>query len=78
MKPRPHDNKGAARLRELFPKRGDVTTFADSLGVHPSVVNRWRSGDRAPDSTNRNLLQEKLGIDWKLWDVALPKRRTAA
>jgi hypothetical protein len=78
VKPRPQDNKGAARLRELFPGRGETVKIAKLCGVALSVANRWRSGERAPSTDNREVLQEKLKIDWRDWDRAVGKRPRAA
>jgi len=70
VKPRTGDNRGAQRLRELFPERS-AKRLADQVRVDQSVAGRWRSGDRSPEPKNRAKLEELFGIGWRLWDMPI-------
>lgn len=64
------DNRGAERLRELFPReKGGQTAVTKATGVAQGVVSRWFSADRKPDPTQRAKLEDLYGIGWRLWDV---------
>jgi hypothetical protein len=78
-----HFSEGSRRLWLLLEERGwhQGNLAADVLaarspgapvrtGVTTSVVNRWLYGDRAPDRASALLLQERYGLDPKLWDQA--------
>jgi len=79
-----HFSEGSRRLWLLLKERGwDQTDLAadvlaarsqadPSIPKRPStsVVNRWLYGDRAPDRASSLLLQERYGLDPKLWDQA--------
>jgi len=77
VKPRTGDNRGAQRLRELFPERS-AKRLADQVGVDQSVAGRWRSGDRSPEPKNRAKLEELYGIGWRLWDIRLKEEEPAS
>jgi transcriptional regulator with XRE-family HTH domain len=62
------DNEGARELRRLYPARGGSAEVARLLDADPSAVSRWFSGERAPDTKMRAALEEKLGVDWRLFD----------
>jgi transcriptional regulator with XRE-family HTH domain len=62
------DNEGARELRRLYPARGGSAEVARLLDADPSAVSRWFSGERAPDTKMRAALEERLGVDWRLFD----------
>lgn len=62
------DNEGARELRRLYPDEGGKAEVARLVNADPSAVSRWFSGERAPDPRMRAALEERTGIDWKLFD----------
>lgn len=67
-KAKKRDNAGARELRRLYPARGGSAEVARLCDADPSAVSRWFSGERAPDPKMRAVLQERTGIDWRLFD----------
>ena len=65
------DNRGAARIRQLFPDHGDQIKVTRATGVKQGVVSRWFSGRRKPDPKQRAKLEDLYGIGWRLWDEDL-------
>jgi transcriptional regulator with XRE-family HTH domain len=55
-------------LAPLVAERGKKVELARSLKVDQSMVTRWVSGERTPPAGSRLELQERFGIDWRLWD----------
>jgi len=64
-------NRGAEELKRALAERGDASRLAEELETDLSVVSRWLNGHRAPDPRFRALLQDRYGIDWRLWDEAI-------
>jgi transcriptional regulator with XRE-family HTH domain len=61
-------NRGAVALLELMGVRGSRAELADALKVDRSVLTRWLQGMPRPSAGPRLAIQERFGIDWKLWD----------
>lgn len=55
-------------MREKYPERGGIKVVAELVEADPSAVSRWFSGERKPDSKMRALLEDKTGINWRLFD----------
>lgn len=73
------DNEGAKALRERYPNRGAIAEVAKLCDADPSAVSRWFSGERKPDTKMRALLEDKAGIDWRLFDQDIePAKEPAA
>jgi transcriptional regulator with XRE-family HTH domain len=62
------DNEGARALREKYPDRGGIAEVAKLCAANASAVSRWFSGERKPDSPMRARIEDKTGIDWRLFD----------
>lgn len=60
--------KGTRALQAVIKERGQQASLAAELGVEPPTFSRWLSGERQPSTTYRAMLEERLGIDWRLWD----------
>lgn len=58
-----------AQLAERYAERGKKAELARGLGVRQELVSRWANGERKPSPSMRATLEQKLGIDWKLWEV---------
>lgn len=69
------DNEGARELRRRYPERGGTAEVARLVDADPSAVSRWFSGERAPDTKMRAVIEEKLGIDWRLFDHEVDDER---
>jgi hypothetical protein len=65
------DNEGARALREKYPGDGGIAAAARDLEAAPSVVCRWYWGDRKPNSEMRARIQDRLHIDWRLFDAGI-------
>lgn len=61
-------NQGAIALTPLLKDRGKRAELADSIGADRGTLTRWLSGALKPGAGYRMALQERLGIDWRLWD----------
>lgn len=59
------DNRGAESLRALGKTQAEI---ASAIGTGQSVVCRWVSGERKPDTKYRLALQELYQIGWRQWD----------
>lgn len=57
-------------------KRGAPAAFAKKINTDPSVVSRWLSATRKPTAHFRDLIEDELGIDRRLWEK--PPRKGAA
>lgn len=62
------DNEGARELRSRFPHRGGIAEVAKLCDCDSSIVSRWFSGERKPDTKMRAALEDKVGIHWRLFD----------
>lgn len=60
--------KGSAALAAILDGRGKQNQLATELQTKPPVIMRWRTGESKPDSENRAVLEDKLGIPWRSWD----------
>lgn len=62
-------NEGARLLSEKL-AHGDTQELAKRIGVDPSVVSRWASGQRKPRPDHRAKLEDdpEIQIPWRLWD----------
>lgn len=57
------------RLREAISGRGDSKKLALELGVDPSLVTRWTTGERKPNTRQRVYICKKFGIQILDWDI---------
>jgi transcriptional regulator with XRE-family HTH domain len=69
---------GSQRLSALVSNHGDVEALAEKLGVAGYVVSKWLHGKRKPTAGMREVIQDKLGIDWRLWEQPPRKNGRAA
>lgn len=69
-------SEAARQMRRRFAKRGAAAAFARRNRIDPGVVSRWASGQRKPTAEYRDLIEEDLGINRRLW--TRPPRRSAA
>lgn len=54
----------------LAKQRGAAADLARDLDVDPSLVTRWGTGDRKPNTRQRVLLEDRFGIPLLSWDEA--------
>lgn len=57
------------KLSKKYAERGDKAALARELGVRQELVSRWANGERKPSPSMRATLEQKLRINWKLWEV---------
>lgn len=61
-------NRGALAIQEKLKERGKRAELAAELGIDPGMVSRWVGGQRRPEVEYRAKLEDKYGINWRLWD----------
>lgn len=71
-----YPSEGQRVLRKRLAKRGKAAELARKIGVDPGVVSHWKAATRKPSSSYRDVLQDELGINRRLWDA--PPRKGAA
>lgn len=68
MSKRPARNRGVEALKRLMKEYSfSQADVARSLVVRPSVVSRYLSGDRTPDTARAAKMQALYGISVGLW-----------
>jgi hypothetical protein len=66
-------NRGAQRLLELYPNRGDLTRIAGERGIDQGYLSRIARDERRPGTATRRLFwegPERIPMHW--WDEAVP------
>ncbi|HET9934055.1 MAG TPA: helix-turn-helix transcriptional regulator [Polyangiaceae bacterium] len=65
----------AARLlwEEMTQRSWDQSQLAEYLGTSSGTVNRWLYGERRATGDWPFVIQDKLGIDARLWGVNAKK-----
>jgi plasmid maintenance system antidote protein VapI len=59
---------GSKALRTLLRDRGwTLLRASEAIGVEPSTVYRWVSGELTPTLASAVMLEHRLGIDHQLW-----------
>jgi hypothetical protein len=58
---------GPESLRKKLAARGAMALLAHRYGIQSSVVSRWVSGRRVPNTKLMARLEDDLGIHWKSW-----------
>lgn len=75
-KPKTYPSEAQRILRRRLAKRGAAADLARRLGADPGLVSRWVAAKRKPAAEYRDLIQDTLGIDSRLWSK--PPRKGAA
>lgn len=71
------DSKGSAEFRAAVGQKTDAE-IAALLGVSQPAVNRWRNGERSPDSDSRDKIEEVFGVPRRLWSELLGETENPA
>jgi transcriptional regulator with XRE-family HTH domain len=50
-------------------RRGRIAELAREHGTHASTVSRWLTGETIPSQPSRLLLEQRVGIPRRLWEV---------
>lgn len=58
-------NKGAAQLLAVNLTQA---TLAARIGANQSMISQWLTGRSKPDGVMRAVIEDTLGIYWRLWD----------
>ena len=72
------DNRGAERIRGLFPGRGGQKQVSEETGYTSGAVSRWFDGLRKPDTKQRATLEDRYGIGWRLWDIEFERGKSSS
>jgi transcriptional regulator with XRE-family HTH domain len=60
---------GSEALAAKLAKHGDMTKFAEKLGVLPNIVSRWASGQRVPRMPMLIRLRDEAQIPVEAWGI---------
>lgn len=67
-------SEAARLLWEEMSRRGwDQSQLAEHLGTSSGTVNRWLYGERRATGNWPFVIQDKLGIDARLWGMSAKK-----
>lgn len=61
--------KASDELAKKLTEHGAMSRLAERLGVNPSMVSRWASGERSPRMTTLALIERETGISPGHWVI---------